>query len=303
MRKKIILIGPDETARTNIKKHPNICLLARYIKNPSFAVVLKDKLGNISLTQAYSTPHSFLQLEVSRMEGLYTIDIITDGSDCQMVKKMCDFINDEYSEILNSKGKSNNSFDGIRHTKTGTVLITEDKMQTPEEKHIDQILSEKCKKENPLASYDLEVGSCPYFLRYYERLFSIEHCSGPSLPVLVFKDEEWTGKNNELTNEIEKRMQEYHQAYPERFQPEFKIRGEYERQIDLLLGPSDGSQREGPYAYASKELHKLTREYLILKNKSRYSKLYQFFSDTSKEMKPPVIRLMSEYAKEPGLGS
>ncbi len=43
MRKKIILIGPNETARTNVKKYPNICLLARHIKNLSFAVVLKDK--------------------------------------------------------------------------------------------------------------------------------------------------------------------------------------------------------------------------------------------------------------------
>ncbi len=75
MRKKIILIAPDETVRTNIYKHPNICLLARYIKGPGCAVVLKDGAGNISLTHVYSSAPTFLLLEVKHMKGPYTIDL------------------------------------------------------------------------------------------------------------------------------------------------------------------------------------------------------------------------------------
>ena len=53
--------------------------------------------------------------------------------------------------------------------------------------------------------------------------------------------------------------------------------------------------------YASEKLHENTRKYLISKSEIRYSKLYQFFSVPGRVMIPPIIQLMSDYAKEPGL--
>jgi hypothetical protein len=285
--RKIILIGHNETARTNINTHPNICLLARYIKNgpENIAVVFKDKYGNISLTQVDpGTACSFLVLEAKFMQGPYTIDVITDESHKRkdyiaMITNICDFIKNELGEILNSKGIA-----GIRHTKTGTVMIDKDKLNTPEEKHIDEFFQENKEnfrsKGNPLASYNLDAGARPQFLRFYERAYDIEKGYRNSLPILIFNNGKWTGKYNELDENTRELMQKYHQEYPERFPA------------------SDRITKNEHFAYASEELHELTVKYLSLKDKTRYSNLFQFFSTSPRIMIPEIIRLITDYAKE-----
>ncbi len=148
-----------------------------------------------------------------------------------------------------------------------------------------------------MASYELEEGIRPHFLRYYERLYSVESSYGSGgISVLVFEDGKWTGKNKEFYKETEIRMKIYHQElYPNGNRKQYH-QTSY-RTWMLMPGEVLGYYE----VFASEELHKLTGKYLSLKKEysnARYFNLFQFFSHPSMKMELPIIKLISDYAED-----